>query len=418
MRSSEAMSLCGLCAALSAGCGPEPFLDGQLVAADYWSEEPSILSGGYGFDGIIGVDRIDEATVRAVGGSWNGSLTCTNGEDPADGQRTSVTTANTVGVFYRGDGEIEQDDGLPVVFSWPVATETIGPGDFLMTLNTGETVVPDVAGMVPNWELNERNVVVVFGEFGNRLPSTEEGARFVVRTEVVDDTIDGTPLLLVGPGGEERSAVGLSWETTSSPYDAGPTLVGAKLTRVDGPPRGEGAPRANFIGVTPNDELSLYGDADFRLRMLTTGGWSPDGFSPLHPDRFSSHFRLHAIGEDGKTVFIESPQTDYRVQGGTLRVLGLSDLGRPLDPDAGVYYDDCYTEDRDNYVDIILVGDEAAARSLTFLEVPAADGYLPLYNPGGPGPAPFEGITYTAPSLPDLEPILIALDDPMRVDRD
>lgn len=32
-------------------------------------------------------------------------------------------------------------------------------------------------------------------------------------------------------------------------------------------------------------------------------------------------------------------------------------------------------------------------------------------------PEPFEGVRYTAPGPPDLEPVIIALDDPMRVSR-
>jgi hypothetical protein len=31
------------------------------------------------------------------------------------------------------------------------------------------------------------------------------------------------------------------------------------------------------FGFLPNDEFALYGDADFRLRVLTTGGFSLDG---------------------------------------------------------------------------------------------------------------------------------------------
>jgi hypothetical protein len=52
-------------------------------------------------------------------------------------------------------------------------------------------------------------------------------------------------------------------------------------------------------------------------------------------------------------------------------IIGLSELGQRENPDEGVYYDDCYAEDRDNYIDIILVGDEAAARNITFVEIPA-----------------------------------------------
>ena len=44
-------------------------------------------------------------------------------------------------------------------------------------------------------------------------------------------------------------------------------------------------------------------------------------------------------------------------------------------------------------------------------------GYRAFYNPGGPGPEPFEGIRYTEPGPADLEPVIIAIDDPMRVSR-
>ena len=60
--------------------------------------------------------------------------------------------------------------------------------------------------MNPNWENNERNTVVQFGDFGNRNKITEPGAVFPVKLEIVADE---TPLVLVGPGGREVSAVGL-----------------------------------------------------------------------------------------------------------------------------------------------------------------------------------------------------------------
>ena len=54
-------------------------------------------------------------------------------------------------------------------------------------------------------------------------------------------------------------------------------------------------------------------------------------------------------------------------------------------------YNDCYVEDADNQIDIyILAGDEAAARSITFVEVPAQGDYLPLYNPAAPVPGNFK----------------------------
>jgi hypothetical protein len=392
--------------------------NGQLVAADYWADEPAILGAGMGFDNIIGLPEINLATVRDAGGAWYGSLTCSNGNDPTDGNRTSAAPAANLSQAYVGGGDVSYDDGLPVEFSWPVATETVDPTDFEFTLNTGETVFGHAAGLNPNWELNERNTVVLFGDFGDRGRSDEPNARFPVKLEIVEDD---TPLMLIAPDGRAVSAVGLTWTTDTSPYDVGPQLVGAKLNFVGDGAVGEGGvtliQRAG--GFIPNDEFALYDEGDFRLRVLTSGGFSPDGVTGLRPDMFEDFFRIRASGPDGNTVMIDKVGVDYEVQGGTLRVVGLSDLGKAESPEDGIYYDDCYVEDRDNYIDIILVGDEAAARNITYVEIPSLDGgYRAFYNPGGPGPEPFDGVRYTAPGPPDLEPVAIALDDPMRVSRD
>ena len=168
--------------------------------------------------------------------------------------------------------------------------------------------------------------------------------------------------------------------------------------------------------MPPNDELLLYGEADYRLRVLTSGGFSPDGVRGVLPTDFETFFRLHVDGSDGTPVIIDEVGVDVPVEGGTLRVLGLAELGAPEGP--RVEYDGCYDEDLDNYIDIILVGDEAAARNITYLEIPSLEvGYGAFYNPGGPGSTPFDGVTYTSPGPRDMEPVLIALDDPMRVTR-
>ena len=393
----------------------DQLFDGALKEADYWSDEPGILSAGMGFEGIIGWPEVNQETVREAEGSWYGSVMCTNGEDPPAGAYTSTVSTAGIELFYKGTAE--DDDGLPIVFSWPVATETVDLTDFQFTLNTGDIVFPNSAGMLPNWELNERNTVVVFGDFGNRGLSSEEGAIFPVRLDIVKDE---TPLLLVGPNGQEFNAVGLSWETDTSPYDSGPKLVGAKLNHVGNEALGEGGLGfGTRSGVLPNDELSLYDESDFRIRVLTTGGFSPDGITGLTPTMFEDFFRIHASGSNGEVVLLEKVGQEYLVAGGTLRIVGLSDLGQKENPDEGIFYDDCYAEDRDNYIDIILVGDEAAARNITHVEIPSLEGgYSAFYNPGGPGPEPFDGVRYTAPGPADLEPVINALDNPMRVSRE
>ncbi|ADB39724.1 hypothetical protein [Spirosoma linguale] len=399
-----------------------PLYNGNLAGADYWSDEPRILSAGLGFTDIIGVDEVNEENVKLVGGSWYGSLSCGNGKDPEATMRTSVKDKNITngfkGAAFFNKANSVAADALPVVFSWPVLTETVDITDFRITLNTGEIVNPTAAGMFPNWEYNERNCVVLFGDFGNRLKSTEAGARFVVKVEII---ADANPLMLKGRNDTVVSAVGLSWTTTKTPYDAGPQLVGAKLNFVGKKPIGEGSnggilDKADYL---PNDEFALYGGGDFRLRMLTTGGFSPDGVTGVRPTMYEKFFRIHVKGPNGTTVMLTKTGVDYTVLGGKLKVIGLSDLGKKEDHGAGVYYDDCYLEDRDNYIDIILVGDEAAARNITFLEIPGLPGgYSAFYNPGGPGPTPYPNVRYTAPGPPDLEPVIMALDNPMRVNRD
>lgn len=391
-------------------CGPikrELYQD-ELVEADYWDDELYIMSAGLGFDGIVGVPDLDYETVRAAGAAWIGEPDC---ETAPENPLTSAASARTITNTSRGTAEYA--DGLPVVMSWPVLGSTLHPEDFLFTLNDGSTAVPTAATLVPNWELNERNVLVVFGEFGNRKAAGEPGRLFPTKVEIVDD---GTPLMFVGPGGVVKSGVGLTWETEKSGYDAGPVLVGAKLNRVGEAAKGEGGSSVLEEIMLPNDEFAHYPEArggDFRLRMLTTGGFSPDGVRAVLPTDYETFFRLHAAGVDGEDVVLTEVGKDYAVKGGTLKILGLSETGPPEGGD--VHYDDCYIEDRDNYIDIILVGDEDAARSLRSLEIPATGEYKPFYNPGGPGKEPFEGVRYTEPGPPHVQPIIHALDDPMRV---
>ncbi len=393
------------------------FYDGVLKGADYWSEEPKILSAGMGFDGIVGIDapELTYDSVLEAGGAWSSDVSC--GTDAQN--HTSTSTLDQISRAYIHQtpyGELKDGaiglDGLPIVLSWPIDTSTLSLTDFQFTLNTGDIVRPLAIGPLPNFEDNERNTPVAFGEFGNRLPSDHPDARFPIKLEIVEDD---TPLMMVGPGGQVVSAVGLTWENDSSPYDEnnGPRLVGAKLNHIEGQMGGEGISTPRTL-IPANDATVLYDEGDFMLRMLTTGGFSPDGVSGLKPNEFERFFRIHANGEDGSTVIIDKVGEEYAEEGGTLRVVGLSDLGQPEGGE--VVFDACYSEDRDNYIDIILVGDEEAARNITIVEVPSLEeGYSAFYNPGGPGTTPFEGVSYSAPGPRDLEPVIIALDDPMRV---
>ena len=112
---------------------PPVFLDDRIIAADQWGPELAILSAGMGFDGVIGLPDTDLETVRAAGGSYYVP-------ECADAPIVSGATAAVVDAMYRGtaDDSPDYDDGLPVVFTWPVLGSTVHPEDFLFTLTNGD----------------------------------------------------------------------------------------------------------------------------------------------------------------------------------------------------------------------------------------------------------------------------------------
>lgn len=370
-----------------------------LVRADLWDSQPRILAAGLGFTDIIGVPGLDpndpssgEALVRAVGGTWND----VSGLFPSLGSYTSAVSPMQVAATF--GVPVVRADAMPIEFSYPILPSSLNPSDFAVHLNDGSVVTPQAAALNPNFDFNERAVVVIFGEFANRLGPGETGARYPTSLEVVGD------LRLVGPGPTVVSATGLNCPS-GTPYGSGtgPRLVGAKLTRMSA--EGDGAP-APLDFATPNDGVALYGKrAQYRLRVYTSGGFSPDGVRGMFPTEFSRYFRLKA---DGRAL--TETEVNYKVTGGRVTILGLAELGPAAD-----VYDDTYQEDQDNQIDIVLEGDEAAMRTITEVEVPSLPPYSPLYNPGGPGNHPTPGVRYSNPSPPHSIRVVQALDDPLQV---
>ncbi|GAB4210754.1 MAG: hypothetical protein OHK0012_01830 [Synechococcales cyanobacterium] len=368
-----------------------------IIQSDLWTDQPEILAANYAFENIVGVAG-GEPEVRAAGGTWN-TVSC-----PDPPRRTLTSSSQPNEVAFAFGYPVQFADAMPVVFSWPVLPSTVGASDFVLTLNTGERIQPEVASIYPNVEYNERHVVVLFGQFGNRLTPDTPGAVYPVQLEIIQDN---SPLQLVGSNGVV-SAVGLTQSMATHPYVTGPSVVAAKLSRLS--PLGEGAP-ALFSAQLPNDGLTLYGDeAQFRLRLFTSGGFSPDGVQGVHPDEFARFFRLHVDDGNGGTILLTEAGVNYAVPDGVIRILGLADLGPPQ-----TNYDDCYLEDYDNYIDIILNGDVSAMRHILHVEIPASGGYAPFFNPGGPGNRPTSGVHYTAPGLAQLQPVTLAIEDPLTV---
>ncbi len=390
-----------------------------LVNADMWDTEPRMMAAGLGFTNIIGVDDLStddldgsRTRVRLAGGAWN-ILECSPGHEPELASYTSAATPQAVKTTY-GE-EVHYSDGLPIEFSWPVLPSTVDADDFLVNLTNGTSVQPRVAAAWPNFEYNERSTVVIFGHFGNRIDPTEPGAIYPVSVEVVQGE---STLELVGADKQRVSAVGMSAQAPGSPYTdpdvspqdrGGPRLAAAKLTRYTS--EGDSGPALFSSGLLPNHGEALYGNrAEYRLRVFTTGGMTPDGVRGMWPTEYERFFRITAVDDAGEQVLVSETGMDYQINGGTLRVEGLADLGLPQST-----YDDCYQEDKDNQIDIILSGDDEALRAITRVQMPSTGEYSPVYNPGGPGNDPTPGVRYTAPSPPIDIPVLMALDDPLVV---
>ncbi|RUR08611.1 hypothetical protein [Legionella septentrionalis] len=375
----------------------QTLLKDKLINADLWGDKPEILSANYGFEGIEGVPG-NETGVIAAGGAW---MNITTPGAPF----SAYTTAQTPSDVAFGFGyPTNHADAMPICFTWPVLPSTVNPTDFRLTLNTGEVVRPEVASITPNFLYNKRSCVVIFGKFGNRLAPGTPGAIYPTKLTVVDN---GITLKLVGPNGPV-SAVGLT-KSCGNPYQVGggPKLIGAKLSVMND--IGQNAPAA-FRANLPNGGTALYGiDAQYRLRIYTTAGISPNGVAAILPTDYSKFFQIKVVDKK-QTTLLTQTNVPYTFSKGTITVVGLADLGKydlPLN--------DAYVADRDNYLDIILKGDKDAMRLIKEVIIPASGAYSPLYNPGGPGNNPTPGVIYTYPGPSWTQPVKIALDDPLTV---
>lgn len=380
--------------------------DDILIAADIWDEEPKIMSAKLNFEGIEGVLGNEQA-VRRAGGAWN--IVTTPGASLS--AYTSATSPSDIAISFGYPTYFA--DAFPICFSWPVLPSTVDRTDFELLLNTGEVKQPEVVSLMPNQYYNQRNCIVMFGKFANRIPPGEEGSIYPTSIRIVDN---GNALTLVGVNKQLVSAVGMS-KASGNPYvpNAGPKLNAAKLT-VDSSD-GQYGPTA-FNTFVPNGGTALYGsDAQYRIRLFTTEGFSTDGVASFYPTDYSAYFRVKVVADD-KITYLYNDNVEYNIPGyGTIEVVGLANLGK-----AGTPINDAYTSRPNNYVDIILKGDEAAMRKITAVETPASginpvtnQSYLPIWNSGGPGNNPTPGIFYTQPGPAQITPVTVALDDPLQV---
>ena len=352
-----------------------------VYGADLFGDEAKFLTGNFGFDGYMGVPGLMGADAEQTAAEFNVAWQTV---DPAlnPSLRALTSAAGLAGASGTFATSLLLADTMPLVLSFPVLPSSLDAdgSDFEVTLSDGTTVTPQIAGLTPNLEHNERQTVVIMGDFGNRTTPGNAGARYPISVAIVND---GTPLQMIGRSGPVN-AVGLSIDSSNS-YVAGngPRLVSAKLNPYSD--LGEGGPIGVGAASQNNSGSDSYGDrAQYRLRLYTSAGFSPDGIASLMPDDFDRFFQLKATTESGESITITETGVTYAIgTQGTVTVVGLADLA-PADTPVNA----AYVEDHDNYYDVILEGDLNAIKALRAVHMPSGNGYSAVYNPGGPGNSP------------------------------
>ena len=169
------------------------------LSADYFNVQPQILTANFGFDGYMGVPGLIGTGSNAQAAAYQYGVSYES-IDPALGAaaRAYYSAVGSAAFLATYGVPAYLLDTIPVVFSHPVLGTSLNPEDFRITLNTGDVVTPVVASFLPNVEFNERQTVVITGDWGNRLQPDEPGALYPVRVTIVDD---GTPLQLVTSSG-------------------------------------------------------------------------------------------------------------------------------------------------------------------------------------------------------------------------
>lgn len=247
-----------------------------VIRADIYggvSSKPRILAAGLGFEGITGIPSLlSENQIGLAETAGAGVMQELLGLNPAAPLRNITSGVSLAGVQIASfsNGQVTQTfmDSMPIEFSHPLLPSTVLSENFRIHLNTGKVITPLYVAQNPNLDFNERQTVVAFGYFANRLPSGDPGAVHPVRFEVVNGS--GTPVQLITPNGLV-DGTGLS-QTSNNPYNPynGPTLVGPKLSlggRLSrtGLPQLRGQP---WRGVLRHEQEALPITAVYLRRLL------------------------------------------------------------------------------------------------------------------------------------------------------
>lgn len=368
------------------------------------------LPFGVGFEGINGIPGVDTIT-KEVADAYGGAYI----DLPCGGVIAAPLTVSSV-VNSAGFVVVE-GDGFPLQFSWPVITSTIIKDWITVHMSDGSSFIPTAVTVTPAADYNEKNNIVIFDSrlLDRSRPTRDEINAGTGVGAYVDHVEITGPIMFAGPNGQVESAEGMVGYPTYDPYNEndGNRVVRAKMTVCD-----KNGDEGNWLwgaSAPPNSCSDVYGVQDdmYRLRLFTQWGAFNPGRMPILPTDFETLFFLEATLADGSTMSLTETNVAYDLGVGVVTILGLAETGGNADYDP---YDDCYYDDRDNIIDVVLVGDKAAVQLITKVKHdPTIEGYTPFFNPGAVGRDGGGSLRYTTGSVAHECEVSQNIDDPQQV---
>lgn len=385
-----------------------------IVNSNLYSDEPAILSAG-GFSFLQAGMILNKKNIIDTEGNWNELL------NPDTDPLRAITTSGDPRGYYSTVFPTTgiKFDNIPICFSFPILPSSVDSTQFLFKLNNGVYTKPLTFTFSPNTKFNEKQCIVVCGYFNNKITSGPN-AVYPVSLEIVEGS-NGKRMMAIGPNG----LYDMTNKTVncSNPYIDPLEIASVVLTKYNLPGI------YNYLGdigcginqiEEKNSPIELYGnDAEYRVRIFTKGGYSPNGITSMFPDSYEKYFYLQYKNPitneitDLKKSNYKYFFNNYNGNGELhyVEIIGLADLGMKQPK-----YNQTYMEDHDNQIDIVLKGDICVIKNIVSLVIPS-DGteYTKFYNPGGPGPTPLENISYTLPSEYQTVNIINNLENPNTV---
>lgn len=315
-------------------------------------------------------------------------------------------------------------DAMPICFTFPILPSSVDINQFAITLNIGFVVKPYDFTFAPNSKYNEKQCIILNGYWTNRLVDENNSytmnSIYPVSVEIVESF--GKKLYAIGPKGLYNMTG--KTVTFTDGYVSPIFLNACVLTKYTMPNiynhLGDIGSGVNAI-ENQNSPNILYGnDAEYRFRIFTAFGYSPDGISPMLPDQYEKYWYLQYVDPSTSVVTnLYKQQYKYTFGSYSVTIVGLADLG--FKSTTG-YNSDTYSEDHDNQIDIVVKGDETVIKNIKKLIIPSGGSnpdtgvsYISFMCPGGPGPTPIPGIKYTLPSEYQELDIINNLNNPKTV---